>query len=41
MKKDARNGRADDNLAVVPFEYNRAGVHSHKCPEMDPLKIIN
>jgi hypothetical protein len=23
------------------LEYNRAGVHSHKCPEMDPAKIIN
>ena len=31
-------GGADDNLAVVPFEYNRARVHSHKYLEMDPAK---
>jgi hypothetical protein len=29
----------DGQLAAVPLKY-RAGVHSHKCLEMDPAKIL-
>jgi hypothetical protein len=25
-------------VAAVPLEYNQAGVHSHKRPEIDPAK---
>jgi hypothetical protein len=27
-------------VAAVPLKYNRAGVHSHKCLELDPLKEL-
>ena len=35
-----RKGTKPILQVTVPLEYNRAGVHSHKCLEMAPLKII-
>ena len=32
------NSASATRLAAVHLEYNRAKVHSHKCPEMDLAK---
>jgi hypothetical protein len=34
------NSASCDLLRYCTLEYNRAGVHSHKCQEMDLAKII-
>ena len=44
-KKEERIGGVTDDyreqVAAGILEYNHSTVHSHKCPKIDPAKIIN